>query len=60
MVSKSKQMATKFPKATKVPKTTKVSIATKVPFATKDTSRKKCSNPRGLASYVIWACFLII
>ena len=41
-------MATKVPTATKVPMATKSTICTK---------SIKCP-PRGLASYVIWACFV--
>ena len=52
-------MATKVPIATKVLMATKVSTATKVPMATKSTKCSNCTkfNPRGLASYEIWACF---
>ena len=46
-------MAIKVPMATKGPMVTKVLMATKVPIKTKSTN----SNPRGLASYEIWACF---
>jgi hypothetical protein len=45
--------------ARKVPMTTKVPIATKRPIVTKSTIRTKSIKclPRGLASYVIKACF---
>ena len=49
---------TKVPMAKKVPMATKVLMATKHQIATKSTNRTKF-NPRGLASYVIWACFLL-
>ena len=55
-------MATKVPKATKVLMATKVPTATKVPMATKSTIATKSTNrtkfnPRGLASFEIWACY---
>ena len=50
-------MATKVPMSTKVPMATKVPMSTKVLMATKRTNCTKF-NPRGLASYVIWACLL--
>jgi hypothetical protein len=51
-------MSTKVPMATKVPMSTKVLLATKIPMATKRTNCTKF-NPRGLASYVIWACLVL-
>ena len=51
-------MATKVPMSTKVPMATKVPMSTKVLMATKRTNCTKF-NPRGLASYVIWACLVL-
>jgi hypothetical protein len=50
-------MATKVPMAKKVPMATKVKLQQNLQMATKSTYCTKF-NPRGLASYEIWACLI--